>query len=635
MKKKNSLNVLLATAALIILQCQVSAQRMPERLMTAIQMAIQQSPDPSAIPSPDSVAGQRSSPAGPVDDLFLLGKVWGFLKYYHPGLASGKVDWDSELLHFIPIYRRLGDPKAKNDSLLAWIDRLGDIPACDSCTTSPPQTAKLTPDFSWMNNDQFSPKLRSKLHFIIRNRNTRPNYYVNSFTADGVTLPLFQHEKSYTGISYPDSNYGILSLFRFWNVIEYWYPYKYNLRTSWDNVLRQFIPRMMRENDLHQYVGDVEELVGTIDDTHGWITWSRDAEIHGRYTLPFTLRFFAADNTDTHTPGTTPDPLRTTPDPLRATPDPFKGKWVVTSFLDDSLAGAAGIRIGDIIDSIDGRATIDIARSLAPYCPASNTASLLHKLGLKMIRTQTPQSRLSIEQLHRRRAITTNNYKPALAALVDGNPPFSPYLKDSSYCLLEGRIGYLNLGRIDRKDSAGFLTMIQGTQGLIIDTRQNADEIHGTNAADIIGRIIMPSHTPFVRFSSAQPSFPGVFTLTEPGNMGLPASEKPYAGKVAILIDENTTSVGEFIAMAYKIAPHARLIGTHTAGADGNVSYIGLPGGVMIQFTALGVYYPDGGETQRVGIQPDLMVPQSLEGFRRREDMPMKKAMEWIRDGKK
>jgi hypothetical protein len=28
-----------------------------------------------------------------IDNLFLLGKIWGFLKYYHPAVASGKIDW--------------------------------------------------------------------------------------------------------------------------------------------------------------------------------------------------------------------------------------------------------------------------------------------------------------------------------------------------------------------------------------------------------------------------------------------------------------------------------------------------------------------------------------------------------------
>src|SRR5882757_5883854 len=76
------------------------------------------------------------------EDLFLLGKIWGFLKYYHPTVTSGKVDWDKELLHFLPLVRQSGDPQSKSDSLLAWIERLGDIPVCATCEAEPPKDAK-------------------------------------------------------------------------------------------------------------------------------------------------------------------------------------------------------------------------------------------------------------------------------------------------------------------------------------------------------------------------------------------------------------------------------------------------------------------------------------------------------------
>lgn len=37
------------------------------------------------------------------DDIVLLGKIWGFLKYYHPSITKEKVDWDQELLDVFPI----------------------------------------------------------------------------------------------------------------------------------------------------------------------------------------------------------------------------------------------------------------------------------------------------------------------------------------------------------------------------------------------------------------------------------------------------------------------------------------------------------------------------------------------------
>src|SRR6478735_3687435 len=35
-------------------------------------------------------------------DLDLLGKVWGFLKYYHPAVSAGNYNWDFELFRILP-----------------------------------------------------------------------------------------------------------------------------------------------------------------------------------------------------------------------------------------------------------------------------------------------------------------------------------------------------------------------------------------------------------------------------------------------------------------------------------------------------------------------------------------------------
>ena len=40
-----------------------------------------------------------------VEHLAALGKVWGFLKYYHPGVAAGSVHWDSAVVAAVPKVR--------------------------------------------------------------------------------------------------------------------------------------------------------------------------------------------------------------------------------------------------------------------------------------------------------------------------------------------------------------------------------------------------------------------------------------------------------------------------------------------------------------------------------------------------
>lgn len=100
-----------------------------------------------------------------------------------------------------------------------------------------------------------------------------------------------------------------------------------------------------------------------------------------------------------------------------------------------------------------------------------------------------------------------------------------------------------------------------------------------------------------------------------------------YKGKVVILINEITQSQAEYTAMALRTAPDATVIGSTTAGADGNVSEIILPGGLKTMISGIGIYYPDGKETQRVGIIPDIELRPTVKGIAEGRDELLDKAI--------
>lgn len=82
--------------------------------------------------------------------------------------------------------------------------------------------------------------------------------------------------------------------------------------------------------------------------------------------------------------------------------------------------------------------------------------------------------------------------------------------------------------------------------------------------------------------------------------------------------------------MALRTTPHALVVGSQTAGTDGNITEFTLPGGVAAQMTTLGEYYPDGRETQRVGIVVDVEVHPTVEGLRQGRDEVLEKAIQLI-----
>jgi C-terminal processing protease CtpA/Prc len=87
-----------------------------------------------------------------------------------------------------------------------------------------------------------------------------------------------------------------------------------------------------------------------------------------------------------------------------------------------------------------------------------------------------------------------------------------------------------------------------------------------------------------------------------------------------ILVDEVSQSQAEYTTMAFRVAPDAIVAGSTTAGADGNVSRIPLPGDVEGMISGIGVFYPDNRPTQRIGIVPDLVVHPTVDGIRAGRD---------------
>lgn len=159
-----------------------------------------------------------------IDNLAIAGKVWGFLKYHHPAVVSGQHPWDYELLRILPEILAATD-RARADVILhRWIARLGPVAQCHPCMKLEKQDFQLLPDLDWLNDPHLlSVELRTDLVGIYRNRSSA---WVQSYVslAPNIENPVFDNEADYKELKFPDAGFQLLSLFRFWNIVEYWAP---------------------------------------------------------------------------------------------------------------------------------------------------------------------------------------------------------------------------------------------------------------------------------------------------------------------------------------------------------------------------------------------------------------------------
>ncbi len=235
-----------------------------------------------------------------IQHLATLCRVWGFLKYHHPNVASGDHHWDFELFRVLPKALSTPDHPAFSAVLLEWVQRI----ASPKPTTERPGSdadVHLPADHQWFEHDAtLSAPLRAALKNIHASRpQTAAQFYVSLTPA--VKNPTFNHEADYRRIKFPDAGYQLLGLFRYWNIIRYWFPYRDLIEENWDDVLAEFIPRVGLANDADAYALQFMALITKVHDTHANL-WS---SLHlrppvGDSQLPIAVRFIEGQMVVTH-----------------------------------------------------------------------------------------------------------------------------------------------------------------------------------------------------------------------------------------------------------------------------------------------------------------------------------------------
>ena len=521
-----------------------------------------------------------------IDNLVTLGKVWGFLKYYHPKVTSGERHWDYDLFRILPKILAAKDHAAANAVLQQWIESLGPVAPCNPCAKLNEKGVYYKPDLDWLANTvTLGADLSQTLQRIRDNRLPDRQFYVSKVA--GIGNPRFDHELGYTNLKLPDSGFQLLALYRFWNIIEYWSPYRDLVAKDWTAVLAEFIPRIAESKNAASYRQEMLVLIAKARDGHANLWSSLDARPPvGKCQLPVSVRF-------------------------------VENVPVVAGLSSD---GKTELKVGDVITEFDGVPVATLIEKWRPYYADSNDSARMRDIGRSMARGECGEATISIrreKQLLKLKITRVPLASPDSSGLTHDLP-------GPTFRLLSKDVAYLKLSSVKSEDAASYLQQAAGTKGLVIDIRNYPSSF----MVFALGTLLVDHETPFARFTEGDLSNPGAFHW---GATELLKPEQPhYSGKVVILVDETSMSQAEYTAMAFRSARAAMVVGGTTAGADGNVSPFTLPGGLHTMISGIGVFYPDKRPTQQIGIVPDIKVRPTIGGIRVGRDEVLEEALRQI-----
>jgi hypothetical protein len=258
--------------------------------------------------------------------------------------------------------------------------------------------------------------------------------------ANYVSNPDFKHELPYTNMAYPDAGYRLLSLFRYWNMIQYFYPYKYVIGRDWTTGLPEFIPQFIDAKNETDYDVAAMKLISSIHDTHAniWNSPKGLENYRGKYAPPFEAKF-------------------------------IEDKLVVTTYYNDTLDVKAKVKPGDVISSINGVSTDELVKKYLPLTAASNYATQLRDMPRNyLLRASGPHFEFKIE----RDGKTINVKMDGINfSKINFSAVYHPDPKSPGYHLIDDQIGYLYPARYFNKDLPAIKKMFAGTKGIIIDMR--------------------------------------------------------------------------------------------------------------------------------------------------------------------
>lgn len=531
--------------------------------------------------------------------LYEAGMIWSFLKYHHPSFTAGNKNADVALFELLKIIHKPVSQPAWHKLLEQWVRAAGPIQAADQIhlvRDTDKQYIQHRPHYgSVLEQGALPDTLYHMLMGMRQQKSTRRRGYYADVT-DQIGNIHFDNERPYDSLSMPDEGLRLLALFRYWGMINYFYPYRESL-ANWDKTLYEMVPVFLGAVDMPAYTRSCLQLISTVHDSHAFVRSATLEKIKGKKTVPFLAAF-------------------------------VEQRLVITRY-----NAEYNLAPGDIILKINHTSVSKLTDSFKTMLSASNEVAYLRELSSPFgylfrsndsllsitVRNRTATRTLTIRMVD---ADKLSNREYNDLSIIPPPATASKWLQDS--------IGYLYAGALSETNFRHIMDGFRQAKGLIIDMRCYPSLFVPYRLTNILKT--KPSD--FCYTTVPDIDRPGRINVKKHLSCGPDDSSITSRYPVVVLVNEQTQSQSEFTTMALSTIPKVTVLGSQTAGADGNYTRIILPGGFYTGMSGTGIYYPDGQPTQRVGIRIDKLVRPTIKGIAAGKDEQLDAAIRQVRAGR-
>ena len=364
-----------------------------------------------------------------------------------------------------------------------------------------------------------------------------------------------------------------------WNVFQHFYPYFDVVGVDWEEELSKTLHNVYAGKTEPDYFKTLSKMVAKLKDGHG-VVYTNEIKQWGL---------------------------------------PIKVGWIQNNVVVLASLDTTQFRIGDIVNSIDGRSALEELQEQESLI--SGSSQLKRNRALNMFGSDFLHSEANVIVIRNNKKVKIKATRQTGCSLASHSlfgglsSNFIDY-GDSTY--------YLNKYPIDTKK---VMTKLVNAKGLIINFLDFNDEY------ELISHIIKePVWSP--KWNIPVNIYPDrMNTIFDTSKRWKIEPKEPFIkAKLIFLthpynVSSNETLLG--IVDYYKLG---KFVGDTTAATNGNANYINLMGGYNIMWTGMKVLKHDGSQHHLIGFRPDYPVKRTIEAIKEGRDEYIEKAKKILKE---
>jgi C-terminal processing protease CtpA/Prc len=367
-----------------------------------------------------------------------------------------------------------------------------------------------------------------------------------------------------------------------WNVMQHFYPYFDVVDTNWDAVLPQSLSAAATDADARAFGVTLRRLAAALQDGHVRVSGIPD-DLGGMLPIDW---------------------------------DVVENALVVTA--GPAATDLASIHVGDVITTIDGEPALAALEREEALISGATPGWRRHRALAELLRA--PVGRV----VHVDLVDAAGEGQAVDMRAVQLEKPVEE-TRPSTVEEVRAGIVYVDLDRATDAELDAAMPLLDRADGIVFDLRGYPA---GSTAA--------LSHLTDVPLMCARWNVP-VTAFPDRSDVTWQRSRWPvmpraphWKAKVAFVTDGGAISYAETYLAIVEAYHLGEIVGAETAGTNGNINFVPLPGGLSMSFTGMKVLKHDGSRHHGVGVLPTVPVSRTIAGVRAGRDELLEKAIEVV-----